>query len=417
MRVAGIIAEYNPFHNGHEWHVAETRRLTGCEAVVAVMSGNFVQRGEPAMFDKWARAEMAARSGVDLVLELPAAFTVRSAQYFAAGGVRLLAALGEVDTVSFGAEHPQLDALEKLAGAVDDEAVVCELRDRLDSGLPYAAALGRALAARTGLPATLVASPNNILAVEYIRALRRYAPHIRPLAVARRQAGYHDRVITGNIASATAVRAALGGESAEMAYAALPPASQALIAALSGEGRGPVAFNELATVLLSRLRQASLAELAALPDVAEGLEYKLREAGQAGSLSEALAVLKSRRYSQTRLQRILIYAMLGASKAQFSAWDASGPLYARVLAFGDSGRRLLRRLASTAALPLIGKTSRFLKSREIDDGDLSPLQAMLAFDTRASDLYVLAMPNPDFRRGGWDFRRSPLYIASPGCGR
>lgn len=418
MKAAGIIAEYNPFHNGHAWHVAETRRQSGCEAVVAVMSGNFVQRGEPAMFDKWARAEMAVRAGVDLVLELPAGFAVRSAQYFAAGGVRLLAALGLIGTLSFGAEHPELSVLEELAGAVDDETVIGELQGHLADGLPYAAALGRALTARTGLPAAMVASPNNILAVEYIRALRRYAPEIRPLPVARRQAGYHDTAITGSIASATAVRAALGSGAAPQAFAALPPVSQALVKTLTAEGRGPVYFDSFATTLLTRLRQAGLADLAALPDVTEGLEYKLKSAALAsGDLAEMLTALKSRRYSRTRLQRILVYTLLGARKEQFAAWDESGPLYARVLAFGDAGRRLLRRLATTSAVPLVGKTTRFLNSREQGDGGLNPLQAMLAFDTRASDLYVLSMPNPALRRGGWDFRRSPLYVPTPQDGQ
>ncbi len=410
MRATGIVAEYNPFHNGHRHHVAEIRRLAGDTALVAAMSGNFVQRGEPALFDKWARAEMAVRGGVDLVLELPAAFAVRSAQYFAAGAVCLLAALGVVDRLSFGAENPDLEGLRRLAAASESAAVATALRRRLDKGETYAAALGRSLAAASGLPPAMAAAPNNILAVEYLRALGRYAPAIAPLPVARRGAGYHDTAVAGEIASATAIRGALLAGRADEAYGAMPPAGGELAARLAAEGRGPVVWGDFTQALLAGLRRATLAELAALPDTSEGLEYKLKAAGGAGSLEELLSVLKSKRYARTRLQRILVHALLRTRREAVAAWDESGPLYARVLAFNDRGRGLLRTMARKAAVPVVTKTAHFLRSRDMAGTDLPPAAAMLALDAAATDVYCLGMTGTQWRRAGLDFRLSPLYL-------
>lgn len=413
MRAVGIVAEYNPFHNGHRFHLEETRRQAGDTAIVAVMSGNFVQRGEPALFDKWTRAEMAVRGGVDVVVELPAAFAVRSAQFFATGAVRLLHSLGVVDRLSFGAEHSDLAALRRLAAAIGDEAVRTVLRQRLDAGETYAAALGRSLAAASGLPPAMVASPNNILAVEYLRAIERYAPAMVPCPVARREAHYHDRDVTGEIASATAVRGALLAGRTELAYGAMPAFCQEVAERCLAEGRGPVHWGDLALVLLAALRRAGVAELAELPDVSEGLEYKLKAAGGTGSLEELWSVLKSKRYSFTRLQRVLVHALLMTRRAEVAAWDESGPLYARVLAFGERGRRLLRSAARTAAVPVVTKTTHFLHGRELYGSELTPLQGMLSLDALATDVYSLGMPSPEWRRGGRDFRQSPLYVVCP----
>ena len=411
MRAVGIIAEYNPFHNGHLLHVAEARRASGLDAVVAVMSGQFVQRGEPAVFDKWSRAEMAVAGGVDLVVELPVAFAVRSAQFFAAGGVRLLAALGVVDKLCFGAEHPDAATLSTLAAATEDACVTLELRRRLGGGETYAAALGRTLAAHTGLPAAVVASPNNILAVEYVRAIARYAPDMVPLPIARRGAGYHDTSIQGPIASATAVRQALLAGDMARAEAALPPASRVIAAALTASGRGPVSWEDFTPLALAALRRAPLAELGSLPEVSEGLEYKLKDAGrEAGDAAALWALLKSKRYPRTRLQRLLVHALLASRKADLAAWDECGPLYARVLAFGDRGRVLLRAMESAARVPVVTKTTHFLDGSRAACGPLPPPQAMLALDVAASDLYCLGMANPVWRRGGEDFRHSPRYM-------
>ncbi len=413
MRATGIVAEYNPFHNGHGYHLAATRRLTGDAPVVAVMSGHFVQRGEPALFDKWVRAEMAVAGGVDLVLELPTCFAVRSAQYFAAGAVRLLNSLGVVERLSFGAEHAELEDLRRLAAASGDAEMTGELRRRLDSGETYAAAMGRSLAAVSGLPAATVASPNNILAVEYLRAIDRFAPAMVPLPIARHKAAYHDTAISGAIASATAIRTALFGGDTAGAFAALPPGSRDLSTMASAEGRGPVRWCDYTQSVLAGLRRAPLDELAALPDMSEGLEYKLKAAGNAGSLDELFVALKSKRYSRTRLQRVLVHSLLSSKRADVASWDECGPLYARVLAFNERGRGLLRAMARTATVPVVTKMTHFLRSRDMGGAPLPPPAAMLALDAVAGDAYCLGFSSPEWRRGGRDFRQSPLYIPGP----
>lgn len=413
MQAVGIIVEYNPFHNGHKWHVEQARRLSGRQFVVGVMSGNFVQRGEPAIFDKWARAEMAIRSGVDLILEIPTVYAVRSAEYFATGSIRLLNSLGIVDHICFGAEHPDLSILSVLAKAIDSKQTVGALKDELGAGQTYAAALGRALAKHSAQPPEVIAAPNNILALEYIRAITKFAPDLIPLPIPRRMAGYHDTYITGSIASATAIRQALQSDSVDTGPAtkALPPETTTIIEHMRQQGRGPITWAEFDQILLAKLRTTSLTKLAELPDVSEGLHNKIKPAAlQATGFEELLTALKTKRYSRTRLQRIMVHTLLGTTRTELQRFDAAGPLYARVLAFNDRGRRLIRLIEGRAAIPVITKTTQFLSSRERDMHQLTPLQAMLSVDTLASDIYTLAMPNPAARRGGADFRTTPLYI-------
>lgn len=205
-------------------------------------------------------------------------------------------------------------------------------------------------------------------------------------------------------------RALLAGRTAEAA-AALPPASVELAAALTAVGAGPVAWEALEQVALAALRRARLTELAGLPEVSEGLEYKLKEAaGDAGGLEELLGLAKSKRYPRTRLQRLLVHALLATDRAALAAWDESGPLYARVLVFNDRGRELLRAMEGAAAVPVVTKTADFFNSRRAPAGPLAPPQAMLALDAAATDVYCLGLASRDLRRGGGDFRRSPLYI-------
>ncbi|MDR3563860.1 MAG: nucleotidyltransferase [Negativicutes bacterium] len=413
MQAIGIIAEYNPFHNGHRWHLDQSRAISGQDLVIAVMSGHFVQRGEPAAFDKWTRAEMAVSAGVDLVLELPAVFAVRSAEYFATGGIRLLQSLGVVDRVAFGAENADLEVLSAIADAVDDPITIEYLKLGLESGETYAKALGRALARKSGAAAAVIAAPNNILAIEYIRAIRRFAPRLCPLPIPRRGVGHHEADITGPIASATAIRQALADKTIdqEAICAAMPAFSASSIKSAMVSGRGPVFFADFDQMLLAKLRSMPLADLADLPDVNEGLQNKIKAAAlQVTTARDLLSNIKSKRYSHTRLQRILIHALLGCSQSRLRDFDATGPLYARVLAFSDRGRTLLRQLSRTSDIPVITKTTRFLNSSQRDSHSLTPLQAMLAVDTLATDLYMLAMPNPQERLGGGDFRTSPRYL-------
>ena len=224
----GLIAEYNPFHNGHVYQLAKLRELHPDAAIVVIMSGSFTQRGGAAIADKWTRAAWAVRGGADLVLELPYAFACRSAEHFASGGVQCLAGLGCIDALAFGAEAEHIEPLEKAAACMDDAALQEALHARIAGGASYAAAMATEVAARTGVAAEVLRAPNNILGMEYLRAVRRFAPEMETLLVQRVGTDYHDTDMHGRFASASAIRAALEGIYGEIPSTAQSSLSHAL---------------------------------------------------------------------------------------------------------------------------------------------------------------------------------------------
>ena len=416
MHAIGIIAEYNPFHNGHAYHVKQARQLAQADCVIAVMSGHFTQRGEMAIIDKWRRAEAAVRSGVDLVLELPTVFAVRSAQYFAAGGVRLLSRLGIVDYLSFGAENADLTYLRNAATGLADPQVVLELKQGLSQGKNYAAAMAAALISGGYTTRNFIISPNNILAVEYLRALAQYAPEIQPLAVCRVGSGFHDRNIVDNYASATAIRQELfqSRRITPQLCETLPAATATILASMLAAGSAPADIAGLENTILAKLRYLSDSQLLNVPEVSEGLENRLKNsARQACSLRELLELLKTKRYPYSRLQRLLVHLLLETQSRQIQDFDAAGPLYARVLALNNQGRIALREISRRGSIPIITKTTTALNSHSYQAKNFSPLQSMLACDITASDLFSLCLPTPAQRKGGLDFRQSAIHV--PEC--
>ncbi|MCX7781117.1 MAG: nucleotidyltransferase [Negativicutes bacterium] len=416
MKAVGIIAEYNPFHNGHLWQVEQARKKSGCDAVIAVMSGNFLQRGEPAAFDKWLRAEMAVRGGVDLVFELPSVFAVRSAQFFAAGGVRLLAALGVVSHLSFGAETADLKVLGAAASAMMQDRTLQTLRGHMKTGIPYAKALCLSVTEATGIDEATLSSPNNILAIEYLKAINTYAPALVPIPVARRQSQYHDTEIVANIASATAIRRTLETEQriTGAIARAVPATTLNIIKKALASGQGPSRWSRLSPLILYLLRTLPCETMEKTPDAGEGLHYKLAEcAMRASDVDELLELVKSKRYTRTRLQRILIHLLLGTQKEELASWDEAGPLYARTLAFNERGRVLLKEIAQSTSLPLVAKTTKVLDSRRRNRCELSSFERMLAIDTLAGDIFGFTLANSRWHAGGQDFLRSPSYIPFP----
>lgn len=416
MRATGIIAEYNPFHNGHAHQAVQARSLAGTDAVIAVMSGHITQRGEIAIYDKWSRARAAVQSGVDLVLELPVAFSARSAQYFAAGGVRLLQRLGIVSHLSFGAEDDDLLTLAKAADGLETSSVTEKLKMNLKSGKTYAAAVTDALAENGHTTKNFLIAPNNILGVEYLRALKKFAPGIKPLPILRVGSNYHCTEITGKYSSATAIRHSFLKEKnlTSEIRSTFPDNSLPLIELLFATGRAPADPSCLDLIILYTIRHINDASLRDLPEISEGLENRLRKAANAaGSVKELLALLKSKRYPFARLQRILAHLLLGTDRHQLAGFDEAGPLYARVLAMNSTGRAALRAMSVCSSVPVITKTTAFLNAKTFHSGTLTPLQSMLALDITATDLFSLCLPSPDEKNGGNDFCRSAVYIPNP----
>lgn len=409
MEAVGIIAEYNPFHNGHLHHLLEAKKQSGAEAAVCVMSGNFTQRGEAALLDKWQRAELAVKCGLDLVIELPVVFALRSAQDFARGGVRLFSQLPAVKSLAFGTEHADLELLHKISAAAQAAATQLLLQENLKTGQPYAAALVHAIERQCGVSENILREPNTILSVEYLNAIKIFQSPLSPLPIERLISHYTDSKITAPLASAKAIRremAAAVPNAALLASTVPPPVYEALHRLLRRPGQPP-STEYLATALLAKLRQMNCRQLQLLLGITEGLEHKFLQAAlSATSWNELLGQVKSKRYPQSRLQRLALAILLDIDKKSAAAFDEAGPLYARVLAASQTGCCLLRELKKTASLPIITKTTDVLNTGRRASGSLSLLQQMLAYDTYASDLYALcfAKAQPAAR----DFTTSPF---------
>ena len=382
METAGIVAEYNPFHRGHAWHIAETRRRLGGDApVVCVMSGHWVQRGECALADKWLRAALALDRGADLVVELPTPWAMASAESFARGAVSLLAATGVVDVLSFGSETGELAPLEEAAAALDAPDYPERLRAALGRGLSFPAARQEAAGA------ACLSAPNNNLGVEYLRSLRALSSTIRPLTVPRQGAG-HDGPAAGGFASASELRRLLRAGRGE-------EAAPYLTAPWSGELAD---MQHIERAVLARLRTMGEGDWAALPDGggAEGLPSRLAKAArEAVSLEDFYTRAKTRRYPHARLRRLALAAFLGLRAAERPA----APPYVRVLGLGGRGRALLRRMKDTCPLPVIVKPAQ---ARELD----GPARTLFESEARYTDLYGLCFPAP--RPCGAEWIHSPV---------
>lgn len=406
MKVAGIIVEYNPLHYGHLLHLQRTREKTECDAIVAVMSGGFTQRGEPAIFSKWARTEMALHAGCDLVIELPSAYTVQPAEWFAYGAVSLLEATGLVDSLVFGSESGSLSPLKALADLLTNESPELRLliQNHLKEGISYPAALGQAVASLYSIPdqaTSLLDQPNNTLGLQYMIALNRLNSSILPETIQREQSQYHDLQPTHEqIASATAVRRLLFSD-VQQATPYLPASTMSIIEREIAAGRGPVKLDQLWQSLFQQITIHSPQQLAQYYDMSEGLEYRFKKilpTLQNYSITDLMTALKTKRYTYTRLQRLIAHLLLGHTKSVLSiAQLEQGPGYIRVLGFTDTGRELLRQMKKTASLPVITKPTDTDHVHMELDIRASAIQASCFAVQQSSTLYS-------------DYRRSPIRI-------
>ncbi|MDD2573250.1 MAG: nucleotidyltransferase [Bacillota bacterium] len=417
MKVLGIVAEYNPFHNGHLYHLEESVRITGATHTVAVMSGSFVQRGEPSVVNKWARAEMAVRAGVDLVLELPAVYACHSAEGFAQGALNILDGIGVVDFLCFGSESGDLQGLGQIAGilAEEPEGYRALLRDFLARGQSFPSARASALERFLGSPSTSLRhtlySPNNILAIEYLKALERLKSDIVPYTIRRYASGYHSRSFCSGIASATAVRNDLIKRNAVTGRIAkvLPITSFGILERELSLGRGPISHDRFSLPVITLIRRQEREALAQYPEVAEGLENRIQSvAGKEVTITGMLDRIKTKRYTHTRLRRILTYILLDIKK-EFTKClkEQNSPCYARVLALNIKGAEVLKEAGSKSRIPIITKTAR-----HGFPGD-SALFEILQIEARATDLYVTVYTNGKYSFAGQDFVTSPFFLREP----
>ncbi len=380
MRVAAVIAEYDPFHRGHAYLVQAARKA-GATHVAAILSGQFLQRGAAACFSKWTRARQALSCGVDLVVELPLPWAMAGAQTFARGGVALAAALG-ADVLAFGSECGDATALEAVAEALLQKPLNTAVRTYLQGGIPYAKAREQAVADALGKKvAALLRTPNNILGIAYCEAIRLLDVPLKTLTV-RRIGASHDSTAPDALPSATRIRAQLCTNGNWQA--GLPRPSAAVAVKALAAGMAPALLSRVERAVLYRLRTMTREELAALPDVREGLENRLYAAARkADSLETLYASVKTKRYSHARIRRVTLSAFLGLRAGMAEAT----PPYLRVLGFADAGREILARAKQKAILPLVTRASdRFrLDSRG---------QSVFELENTATDIWALCLPTP-----------------------
>lgn len=385
LRIAGIIAEYDPFHKGHAAHIAATRAENGGNAshIVAVISGNFTQRGEPALISKFRRAEMALANGVDLVLELPLPWAMAPAENFAAGGVAILNALGGVDTLSFGSECGDASALKKIAELSTDGEYQNALRNALSSGIPYAAAGQIAVAQLLSKDAAEpLSTPNNTLAIEYMRAAMAQGANFDYFTLTRQGTLHNENAPNQGFAAASLLRNWMRSGNVESVAHYMPSPSFQVLKTAFEAGETPSDPYRLSTALTAQLRRMGEDAFARLPWLSEGLENRLYKCSRTSTnLEELLAEAKTRRYPMARLRRVLWAALIG-----ITAEDVLGlPPYIRVLGMNGKGREILATARPT--LPLLTRTAQL--------SDLSEkAQRIFQLECTATDLYALTLPKP-----------------------
>ena len=389
-KVLGFVAEYNPFHNGHLYHLEQSKKATGCTYTVAIMSGNFTQRGSTSLIDKWSKAKCAIENGIDLVLELPVLYATSSAENFAEGSIKILDSLKVVDYISFGAETPNMDILDKIANVL-----YCEPREyknllshELGKGLSYPKSRENALMMYLNdirKYINILSSPNNILGIEYLKALKKYKSNIIPIGIPRYEVGYHDIGYTGNIASSTAIRNIIKNNGFEIIRKLIPESSYSTLIQNIKLGHIVPDLSVFEKEIIYNLRKMQLSEIAELADVSEGLEFAIKNAANScNSLTEFLNIIKSKRYTSTRIQRILLYSLLGITKKDIDISKKMQP-YVRVLGFNQKGKFLISEAAkANPKLQIITSVKKFA-----DSNSNKNLKLMLDKDIWATNVYTI----------------------------
>lgn len=412
MAVLGIIAEFNPLHNGHLHLLQEAHNYEQFDAAVCVMSGNFLQRGDPAICNKWSRAEMALQSGIDLVIELPFCFAVRSAYYFARGAIQLLTRTGVVTHLAFGSEIGNIDTLKSISTIIANEPENYKslLKKYLSQGLNFPSARSKTLQSLLGTPheiKDLLVKPNNILALEYLRVIEKEYTPLTPITIARTDSGYHSNNLS-RYSSASAIRNVLvNNHSPELIGTAMPADCLSILEREISSGRAPVPVSSIDQSILIKLRTLPIEQLRNIYEISEGLEYRIKQAAAScGTVDELKQAIKSKRYSFTRINRILLYSLCDLCKNQVEQFDQYGPSYIHILGFSSKGKKILQEIKNKSRLVILNRGSDVKNA--YTKGENAVLKKMLALDILATDIYTLLYPEPSQRLGALDFTTSPI---------
>ena len=389
MKICGIIAEYNPFHNGHKYHIEQSMNLSGADYNIVVMSGNFVQRGAPALMDKHTRTNAVLLNGADLVIELPVYYATGSAEYFSNGAVSLLDQLGVVTHLCFGSECGHLSLLQEIASiyANEPEAFKESLQRKLKLGHSFPVARAAALievCPHLSASLSVLSSPNNILGIEYIKSLIRRNSSIQPLTITRSGSGYHDRELTNPLSSATAIRQALGNKiSLKRLSDQLPP--EALSVYQEYSDRSAFLYpDDLSSLLHYKLLSCRAEGYTSYMDVSEDLSDRIaKNLYKFKTFSQFCDLLKTKELTHSRISRSLLHILLDIRKNDVDPYvqNLDYTPYARILGFRRQAAPLLHELGTHTQIPLVSKLADAYKV--LDEPSLS----MLKREITASDIY------------------------------
>ncbi len=389
-RVVGIIAEYNPFHNGHYYHMQKAKQEANADYCIAVISGNFTQRGDVSIVNKWAKAYMAICGGADLVIELPTIYSVSSAENFANGAIKILDSLKIVDSFAFGAEANDLATLNNIANVLNEEpkGYTNILNHELKKGISYPAARENAIMMYLNdikRYANVMGNPNNILAVEYLKALKNQKSKLTPIMIKRQKVYYNEHRIVDGYASATGIRELLKNKEYSDVSKVVPRSTYQILGQQANNGRMILSLEKYQKEIIYALRKMTVEEIAELPDVSEGLENSIKNAANnCNNLTELINGIKSKRYTQTRIQRILIYALLGINKKMMGNSKKIIP-YTRILGFNSKGKMLISEIMNkNPKINMITSVKKY-----IDQNKNKQLAEMLNVDIFATDVYTL----------------------------
>ena len=365
MNITGIITEYNPFHNGHLYHLNSAKKQTNCDAVVCIMSGNFVQRGEPALIDKWKRCEIALNNGVDLIIELPTFYAVSSAEFFAKGAVSILDKIGVTNNIFFGSECGDIDKLSKIATILTNETPEFKniLKDNLTKGIPYIKAREIALINyfKDENIENILNNSNNILGIEYIKAILNLKSNINPITLKREGSNYNDKELISSFASATSIREYLKKDiSLNDLQKFMPFETLKILEELKNDNYNFI-FSENIYKYIKYKLTTDCINFNNLFDIKEGIENKiLKEIYLSNSYEDLIFRIKSKRYTYTKISRLLIQLFIGINNYNYSDLLKEENLYARILGFNNKGKLILKEMKKKSTIPLITKLPKSL---------------------------------------------------------
>ena len=378
----GIIAEYNPFHNGHLYQIQKAKELTGADAVIAVMSGNFTQRGETSLINKFEKTKIALQNEVDIVIELPTIYSISSAENFALGGIKILNEIGNIDYLVFGIEEDNLQELQAIADVLvnENDEFKRTIKEELDKGNSYPKA--REIALKKVLSSenvgNIMQKPNNILAIEYLKALKITNSRIKPFAIKRKNSMHHDKNINENYASGTYIRKLFIENNFDEISKVVPKYTYEKLLELKSHGTYVTSINDFSDIVIYKIRMMTKEEISQIADVNEGLENSIKLASTTcKTIDEIIDKVSTKRYTKTRISRILTYILLDITKSDMEQSKNNDP-YIRVLGINKQCEEILSTINDS-------KLITSLKKFEENNGE----NQLLNTDKKATEIYTI----------------------------